>query len=88
MATFTNDDFTAMKHLARRDATLKAEMATAALSKQSWKDTLQALEDWWQAPTQQTAIKATMDTAAGVTLSNVLAKKLGNVWQRHKSGEP
>lgn len=86
MAVLTDADFTKMKHLLRNDATAKAEMSAAALSKQSWKDTLQALEDWWEATAQQTALKSDMDTAAGVTLSNSLTKKLGKVWMQNKFG--
>lgn len=86
MSTLTNADFTRIKHMLRSDAAAKAEMQAAALPKQKWMDTLQALEDWWEATAQQTAIKSNLDAAAGVTLSNSLAKKLGKVWMQNKFG--
>ena len=84
MAVLTNEDFTRIKHMLRSDPAAVSQMTAAALSKQAWKDTLQALEDWWQATGQQTAIKTAMDAAAGVTLTNQLAKKLGKVWMQNK----
>lgn len=80
----TNADFTAYKHALRGDVTAKAEMRAAALSKAQWKAALQAIDDWYES--ERAAVKAAIDTAAGVTLSNPLAKKLGRVWMQQKWG--
>ena len=53
--------------------TARDELASASLSKQQWKDILQAIEDWYTA--DRLTVKGDMDTAAGVTLSNPLAKE-------------
>jgi hypothetical protein len=46
--------------------------------------TLQAIEDRWT--NDQPNYKAAVDTAAGKTLSNTMAKKLAKVWMENKWG--
>lgn len=84
MAVLTNDDFTAHRRFLRGDAAARVEMQTAGLSKSQWKAALQAIEDTFES--NRATMKSNMDTAAGVTLSNALAKKLGRVWMQQKFG--
>ena len=44
---------------------------------------LQAIEDKWE--TDKVALKADMDVAAGVTMTNAQAKTLGRAWLLWKS---
>ena len=46
---------------------------------------LQAIEDRWE--NGKMALKATMNAAAGKTLTNAQAKVLGRAWLRFKAGK-
>lgn len=84
MATLTNADFTAYKRALYRNPAWRQEVHDADLSKQSWKDTFQALEDGYT--TRRVDIKGEMDTASGITLTNALAKAMEDVWMKNKAG--
>lgn len=83
MAVLTNAQFTTYKRALRRDKAVRAEINAAALDKAQWMAALQALEDGYES--RQAAIKAEVDTAAGTTLSNPLAKALEDVWMAERS---
>jgi hypothetical protein len=84
MTILTDADFTFYKHEIRRRPTAKAEMKAQALSKATWKAVMQALEDEYE--TFRPTAKAAIDAAAGVTLSNALAKQLEDIWMERRSG--
>jgi hypothetical protein len=84
MAALTGADFTRYKKQLRADPVALAEMKTAGLSKAQWMAALQAIEDRWT--NDQPNYKAAVDTAAGKTLSNTMAKKLAKVWMENKWG--
>lgn len=54
------------------------------LTKAQLKAAFQAVEDFWE--TNRVTLKASMDAAAGVTMSNALAKKIGKFWLKDKWG--
>ena len=83
MAVLTNVDFTAYKHALRSDPSAKAEMQALSPSKAAWKAALQVLEDGYTS--RRVAIKAEIDAAMGVTISNTLAIKLEKVWMQNKA---
>ena len=66
----------------RHDPAARDAMRAAALSRAQWIGALQALEDRWE--NNRIATKAAMELAAGVTLSNALAKKLAKAWMDMK----
>lgn len=82
MGTLTNADFYFYKHYMLQSQTARDELASASLSKQQWKDILQAIEDWYTA--DRLTVKGDMDTAAGVTLSNPLAKEFEKAYVARK----
>jgi len=45
----------------------------------------QAFEDWFE--TQRAPLKGRINTAAGRTVSNAVAKKYGRAWLRYKWGK-
>jgi hypothetical protein len=85
MATLTNEDFKRMQQMIRGDSVAKEEIV-GVLSRPQLRATLQGLEDWWESTATQLSAKAAMDTAAGETLSNTLAKKIGKLWMANKFG--
>ena len=84
MAILTNEDFTFYKHAIRRDPIAKSAMRAAVPSKQQWKDLMQGLDDWYES--ERLNAKAAMETKAGISITNQLAKKLGKVWMQRKFG--
>lgn len=84
MAVLTDADFAAIRRNARSDPDAKREYINSGLSKSQWKAAVQAIEDDFES--NRTALKALVDTAAGVTLSNPLAKKIGRTYFQWKWG--
>ncbi len=82
MAELTNDDFKAIRRLIRQDPVGRQELRVSALSKVQWKSALQAIEDNFEA--NRAAVKTDVDAAAGVTLTNPMAKKLSKAWMQRK----
>jgi hypothetical protein len=52
------------------------------LTKVDYKAVYQAVETFWE--NNRLVLKAAMDTAAGQTISNELAKKIGKYWMQKK----
>ena len=82
MPALTDEDYVFYKQALKADLGARAEMKALAPTKQAWKDSLQALEDGYEA--RRVAIKAEMDTALGQTMTNALAQKLEKVWMQKK----
>lgn len=84
MAVLTNADFTAYKHALRNDKVAATEIRDLELSKATLKATFQALEDGYVS--RNAAIKAEVDAAAGVTLTNSVAKTIEDLWGARRAG--
>jgi hypothetical protein len=84
MAVLVPADFKAYAFALRSDSDARAEIVAAGLSKSQLQAAMQAIEDEWE--DNEAALKTAVDTAAGVTLTNLLAKKLGKVWMQNKWG--
>ena len=86
MAVLTDAEFAAIRRNARSDPDAKQEYIRSGLTKTQWKAAVQAIEDDFES--NRIPLKALMDAATGVTLSNPLAKKIGRTYFLWKgSGE-
>lgn len=83
MATLNSEDFNFYKQALRNDPTARAAIKAAALSKSSWKAVFQAIEDRWSG--DALGYKSAIDAAAGITLTNALAKIIGKVWMKREA---
>ena len=82
MAILDNEDFTNIRQYIARDPTAKATFKSWGLSKQVWKDTFQAAEDWFVngfTTTPTNSFKAALEVEAGAT-TNAQAKQVGFIW--------
>ncbi len=82
MAVLTSAELTVYKHLLRNDPIAKAELYSLSPSKSEWTAMMQAIEDKYEA--DRATYKSDMEAASGLTLTNVLAKKLGKAYFIHK----
>ena len=88
MATLTSSDFTAIKHIIKRDPSAKAVLWGLGLTKSTWYALFQETEDWFVGgfgSTPTSSLKAAMETHAG-TLTNVQAKEIAWVWMGWRYG--
>ncbi len=82
MATLDNSDFTVMRNHIRRTPDLRETFRGVTWTKQVWKDTMQAAEDWFvngftATPTE--SFKAALEVEAGA-MSNAEAKLVARAW--------
>ena len=77
MATLDNTDFTDIKETVSSIPVAYDDLQLVALTKQEWKDTFQAAEDWFVAAFP--ALKTALEVESG-TLTNSQAKWIGKIW--------
>lgn len=68
----------------RRDPAAWTEIKSLSPSKGQLHDLIQGLEDFFEA--NRAGMKTAMETSAGISISNTLAKKIGKVWMETKWG--
>lgn len=82
MAVLSNADFTEIKQNIASNVDIKSTFKTWGLSKQVWKDTFQAAEDWFVngfTVTPTNSFKASLEVVAGA-MTNAQAKAIGRAW--------
>ena len=84
MATLTDAQATKLRHFLHAEHFNLMEGESPPLTKAQYKAALQACEDFWE--NNRLSLKADIDTAVGVTISNQLAKKIGKYWLQLKWG--
>ena len=83
MPPITNADFRQHLRELRRDSIAWAELRTANHSRPDIKLVLQAVDDYFD-NTRLLDIKAAVELASGITLTNTLSRKLWKVWMARK----
>lgn len=62
----------------------QAEVNAFPLLRTQWHGLFRGMENWFEA--NRAAAKTAMETEAGITISNALAKKIGRIYLRKKWG--
>ena len=70
----------------KQDPIALAELKAATPTVNQLRDLFQGLEDWFEKPANRLAIKAAMEAEAGISMSNIFSKKIGQIWMRMKWG--
>ncbi len=80
----TNSEFASLVRFLKNDPDGKQELKNAAIIKSQLRAGFDAINDDYES--RRLTVKGLIDTAMGITTTNLFAKKLGKAWLNWKFG--